>query len=83
MLKDEVLEQVRVNLLRYLEQNKQVDLHMVARRIGYSYGAVQKFASNEVVTVPVASMLVAAYPEVGEGLVCPHCQMLKFGYRPL
>jgi hypothetical protein len=79
--KAEMLEQVRVNLIRFMEKYQHVDLHMIAAVTGYSYESIQKYRNGEIVTVPVASAIVRHYPGVGEGIVCPHCKQLVFNYR--
>lgn len=71
--REEVLEQVRVNLLRYLERHQAMSLKLVAQRIGYSYEATQKFANGTVVTGPVALKLIQSFPEIGDGVICPFC----------
>jgi len=77
----EALEQVRVNLLRYLERHPYITMHIIAADIHYSYDAVAKFVNGERVTVPVAMAIVDAYPEIGSGMVCPHCDRLMFSLR--
>lgn len=81
MTKDEVLEQVRVNLLRFLDKHKNISSSILAADVHYSYDAIAKFANGERVTVPMATALVEIYPELGEGMVCPHCARLMFSFR--
>ena len=75
--KDEMLEQVRVNLLRYIERNKyNKDLVTVAFDTGYSYSSIIQFARGDRLTIPVAIALIHAYPALGDGLACPSCGRL-------
>jgi len=69
----EALEQVRVNLLRYLEKYPNIDIYIIARATGYSYDAIQKYRNGDLVTAPVARAIVRSYPEIGRGIACPHC----------
>ena len=79
--KDEALEQVRVNLLRFLERNKHISLAVMAAHTGYSYDTLKHYRNGDSMTVPVATTLIASYPEIGEGLVCRHCGHMVFSYR--
>ena len=81
MTKSEMLEQVRVNLMRFLEKYKYQDMHIIAKDIGYSYEALKSFRNGERVTLPLAAALVENFPELGEGLTCPHCKTLMIRYR--
>lgn len=74
--RDKVLEDIRGNLLTFLEANRHVSMPIIAGQIGYSYDAVRHFHDGSRVTVPVALSLVSLYPELGEKYVCPHCRQL-------
>lgn len=71
-LSDEVVETVRVRLLRYLEINRisQADL---GRRVDRARITIQKFASGDRSTSGLALDLIAAIPELGDGVLCPGC----------
>lgn len=73
MTNKEFAEQVRVNLVRYLEANRWLDVSGVAAQTGYSRTAIHKFRSGQIVTFPVATRLVECYPELGRDTCCPCC----------
>ena len=76
--KAELLEQVRVNLLRMLERDRHLSITSIASSTGYSYTAVTKYVNGDRMTPSLASAIVRAIPEAGRGLVCPHCGSLTF-----
>ena len=71
--REEFIEQVRVNLSRYLEANRGVTIEQMARRTGYAEQTIHKFRAGTIVTMPVAVALVASYAELGRELCCPCC----------
>jgi len=73
MTKAEFTEQVRVNLVRYLERRPAMTLGAVAHATGYSPAAIRKYHCGQRTTIPVAMTLLLAFPELGEGIVCPSC----------
>ena len=77
MLRSELVEQVRVNLLRYLEQNRGVTVAATARAAGYAPNSLRKFIARKDRSLPMAVALVRAIPEIGAGLACPHCGAVR------
>jgi len=77
LTKDELLECVRINFIRYLESHRSINLDAVAGLTGYTEETIRHYRNGTRVTVPVAMALVVAIPEVGAGLVCPACGSVK------
>ncbi len=78
--KEEVIEQVRVNLLRYLENNQGITRKDIAARCAYSSRTIDNFIQKENTSYRLVMMLVLSFPEIGDGMPgqCPHCNRLPY-----
>ena len=74
----EAIEQVRVNLLRYLELHRNVTPSDVAARTGYTKRMIWRFLRKDCPSLVLSQKILMCYPEVGDGLafICPHCGRL-------
>ena len=70
MTRDEVIELVRVELIRYLEINRQASLAEVALRCGYAKRTLYGFIERESDSLVLAQKIIIVYPEIGAGLPC-------------
>ncbi len=72
---DDFKEQVRVNLLRYLDANGAIgrDTAWVAHKAGCSVVTIQHFANGSRVSLRRACILVQRIPELGGQIICPTC----------
>ena len=75
--KDEVIEQVRVGLLRMMEHNRGLTRAEICDRVGCSRRTLRGFIQREYWSLTLAQRISDAYPEAGEmpGR-CPHCGRL-------
>ena len=76
--REEVVEQVRVGLVRYLERNRDVAIKDVAMACGYDVTSIYKFIQRVDHSLVMAQKIVSTYSEIGQGMpcVCPHCMRL-------
>lgn len=74
---DELIECVRVRLLRYVE-NHRLAYGDVAKKTGYAEATIGHFARKERVSLAIAQRVVATYPELGNGLICRECGALIY-----
>jgi len=78
----EVVEQVRVNLLRMLAKNKGMTYASVARAVHRKEETIGRFVRREYSSITLAALIAAAFPEIGDipGR-CPHCGRLPTVYE--
>lgn len=76
--KEEVVEQVRVELVRYLEAHREVSVRDVAEGCGYDIKSVYRFMQRVDNSLVMAQKIINEFEEIGLGLpcVCPHCMRL-------
>jgi len=75
MTRDEVIELVRVELIRYLEAHRSISTQDIADACGHKRKTINQFISLKRPSLVLAQRIVIEYPEIGSELdcVCPHC----------
>lgn len=73
--REEVIDHVRVSLIRYLERHRDVSTQDIADACGHRRKTIAHFISRKRPSLVLAQAIVLEYPEIGAGLdcVCPHC----------
>jgi len=76
--REEVVEQVRVGLVRYLERHREVTTKDVAKACGYDIRSIYKFIQRDNNSLVMAQKIVTTFDEIGQGMpcVCQHCGRL-------
>ena len=70
LTREDVTEQVRAGLIRYLEANRSVMLADMAIHCGYKPKTLYNFIEGENDSILLAQSLVLNYLEIGAGLSC-------------
>jgi len=76
--REEVVEQVRVGLVRYLEAHREVTPGIVASECGYDVKSIYRFIQRVDHSLVMAQKVINVYEEIGQGMpcVCQHCGRL-------
>ena len=76
--REEVVEQVRIGLVRYLERHRDVSAGDVARKCGYDVRSLYRFIQRVDSSLVMAQKIIIVFEEIGHDLpcVCHHCGRL-------
>ena len=70
----DLIETVRVRMLKIYQRDRLLYAD-IARKTGYATRTIAHFMRREELhqSSNIAEAIVRAYPETGEGMICPYC----------
>lgn len=70
----EVLEHVRVTLIRFEARPGSPSRREIAGLVGREVDSIHKFIEGVNLSSSLAADLIAVLPEIGHGITCPYCR---------